>query len=168
MLIDENAESTETTKNILVAGVGNPYRSDDGVGIAVLQELKKAQLQNLALPFADLVDAGTDGLALLDLLPKYQQVIIIDAVNMRATPGAVKVFTPQDARLNITHDALSTHGFGLAEMLQLAEQLGVTATTAITIIGVEPKSLEFGAELSAEVKQAIPEIVALIGKRINT
>lgn len=179
---------------ILIAGVGNPYRCDDGIGVVVVQQLQLQQLQlqqtsseqkswqkqeqkpssftlnhtllhNLLT--VDLLDAGTDGLALLDIMPQYKLVIIVDAVNMRATPGTVKIFTPQDAKINITHDALSTHGFGLAEMLQLAEQLGITATVSIKIIGIEPQEVTFGTNLSSAVQRTIPQIIEKIMEHLS-
>jgi len=179
--------NTHKVPTTLIVGAGNPYRGDDGVGIAIirkLQEMQRASKKNdgdvvpiissinhqnfvTELSRLDLLDIGTDGLSLLDLLPNYHQVIIIDAVNMGATSGTVRLFTPQEAKINITNDALSTHGFGLAEMLHLAEQLSLTSQTDIKIIGVQPKSVAFGAELSHEIQQVIPQIITIILERLQ-
>ncbi|MBU0743784.1 MAG: hydrogenase maturation protease [Gammaproteobacteria bacterium] len=142
---------------VLIVGVGNPYRHDDGIGIEIIKILQ--QENN---PQVILFDAGTDGFSLLDKLALYKRAIIIDAVYMGEKPGEVRLFTPKEARLKIKSDALSTHGFGLAEVLKLAEELGIEAE--IKIIGIEPESIDFGEGLSEVVKNQIPEVLDLVGK----
>jgi len=144
----------------LVIGVGNPFRHDDGIGPAIIKILQIEDNQAFIL-----VDGGTDGLALLDQLTGYKKAIIVDAVQMMAKPGTVKLFTPAEAKINIKSDVLSTHGFGLAEMLKLADELGIK--TEIKIIGIQPKDISFGEGLSDEIKEQIPEILKLI-KQENT
>lgn len=156
-------------KNILIAGAGNPWRSDDGTGITVIERLHALQhagASYLAKNQVDILDVGTDGLALLDILPNYQKAIIIDAVEMNAAPATIKVFFPEEAKIKITSDALSTHGFGLGEMLKLAEQLHIP--TQIIIIGVQPYDLSFGNELSAEVKNKIDDLLKAVKHSIDS
>jgi hydrogenase maturation protease len=143
---------------ILVIGVGNPLRRDDGIGSAIIKMLQAEDNQSFVL-----VDGGTDGLALLDQLMGYEEAIIVDAVQMMANPGIVRSFTPEEAKINIKSDVLSTHGFGLAEMLNLMEKLNIK--TKITIIGIQPKDINFGEGLSNEVKNQIPEILNLIKQK---
>lgn len=173
-----NGNNKTKTKRILIAGVGNLWRHDDGVGVIVARKLQseltaKAKPQQKAASTESTMDAaffleiGIDGFALLDVLPLYSMVIIIDAVNMRSSPGTLRIFTPQEAKLTICSDALSTHGFGLAEVLRMAEQLAVH--TEIRIVGIEPKEIEFGEGLSAEVaaaaEQAVMEIKKMLGSK---
>ncbi len=142
----------------LVIGVGNPFRGDDGIGSAIIKSLRAENSQDFVL-----VDGGTDGLALLDQLAEYEKAIIIDAVQMLEAPGVVKSFTPAEAKIKIKSDVLSTHGFGLAEMLKLADELNIK--TKITIIGIQPKNIDFGEGLSDEIKTQIPQIIKLIKQR---
>ncbi|CAL7962498.1 hydrogenase maturation protease [Gammaproteobacteria bacterium] len=145
---------------ILVIGVGNPFRHDDGIGPAIIKILQAEDNQDFVL-----IDGGTDGLALLDQLTGYEEAIIVDAVQMMANPGIVKSFTPAEAKINIKSDVLSTHGLGLAEMLKLVEELNIK--TKIRIIGIQPKDISFGEGLSDKIKNQIPEILKLI-KQKNT
>jgi len=139
----------------LVLGVGNTLRRDDGVGPAVIKLLQQENLPNV-----DLLDGGIDGLGLIDVINQYQRAIIIDAVDMRLTPGSVKLFTASDAKINIKNDALSTHGFGLAEVIGLLEQLG--CDTEIKIIGVQPQDISFGEGLTEVVETKIPGVIELV------
>jgi hydrogenase maturation protease len=147
-------------KKILISSVGNLYRRDDGVGVVVLRILASGNKDSNITFF----DAGTDGLSLLDQLSSYEKAVIIDAVSMNEPPGVVKLFSPEEAKLKVTKDALSTHGFGLAEVLKLAEELNVQ--TKIKIIGIEPKDIGFGEGLSDVVKGQIPVILDLVRKDI--
>ena len=140
---------------ILVVGVGNPYRHDDGIGIEIIKILKTENNPNLVI-----LDGGTDGLSLFDQLFLYERAIIIDAVFMGEISGTVKLFSPKEARSQINSDALSTHGFGLAELLKLVEEFAIK--TEIKIIGVQPENTDFGEGLSDVVKNKIPHILSLI------
>ncbi|MCK4870398.1 MAG: hydrogenase maturation protease [Gammaproteobacteria bacterium] len=145
---------------ILVLGVGNIIRRDDGIGPRVIEKLKKQGQLNV-----DPVDGGTDGLALLDLIANYDKAIIVDAVDMRLAPGTIKQFSPQDAKINITHDALSTHGFGLAEVISFMEELEMK--TELTIIGVQPEDITFGEGLTEKVQPALGEVLNIIVDQIS-
>ena len=142
-------------QNTIIAGVGNPFRRDDGFGCEVIRLLRLENNHNFVL-----VDCGTDGLALLDRISGYAQVVIIDAVRMRELSGVIKVFSTTEAKVKIKSDVLSTHGLGLAEMLKLIEVLDIKAN--IKIIGIQPKDIGFGEGFSDEVKNQIPQVLNLI------
>ena len=139
----------------LIASAGNPYRRDDGIGLEIIKILQKESDLNVVL-----FDAGTDGFSLFDQLSLYELAIIIDAVFMGEQPGVIKLFTPKEARLQIKSDALSTHGFGLAEVLKLAEEFAIK--TEIKIIGIQPENISFGEGLSKVVRDQIPRILDLV------
>lgn len=141
--------------DVLILGVGNLLRRDDGVGIKAIELLRHEKLSGVVIQ-----DGGTDGLGLIDIIKPYSRAIIIDAVDMRAHPGTVKLFSSHDAKINIKNDALSTHGFGLAEVLGLMEQLGFT--TAVEIVGVQMQDISFGEELTDVVAAKLPYIVELV------
>jgi len=146
---------------ILILGVGNPFRRDDGIGPAVISRL---QSEN-SLEGIDLVDGGTDGLALINYMQSYEKVLIVDAVDMSMAPGEARVFSPEEARLTITADALSTHGFGLAEVIGLMEKLELK--TDLRIIGIQAKDVTFGEGISPEISAKMAEILELIRKEIE-
>lgn len=145
----------------LVVGVGNPFRHDDGIGLAIVKILQEENNPSMIV-----VDGGTDGFSLFDRLALYEHAIIIDAVFMGESPGVIKLFSSQEAKLQIKGDALSTHGFGLADVLKLTEEFGVK--TIIKIIGIQPESVDFGAGLSEVVKNSIPQILELVKREIKT
>ena len=150
-----------TQKTTLILGVGNPFRRDDGIGPAVIARLQAEQLPEAV----DLLDGGTDGLNLLEYLKPYQHAIIIDAVEMGLPPGEIRVFSPNEVKLTIQSDALSTHGFGLAEVIGLMERLEVD--TRLQVLGVQAKDIAFGEEMSPEIASKTEEVVQLIWEMIG-
>ena len=58
--------------------------------------------------------------------------------------------------MSITHDAMSTHGFGVAEMLSLMQELSIDVP--LHVVGVQPQDLSMGEGLSDPVQGAINKI----------
>ena len=146
---------------ILVLGIGNPFRRDDGIGPAVIHHL---QLEN-NLERVDLLDGGIDGLSLINYMKGYEKVLVVDAVDMGMTPGDVQVFSPSEAKLTIKADTLSTHGFGLAELIALMEKLEMK--TDLCIIGIQAKDVRFGEGMSPEVSSKIEKVLKLVKEQVK-
>lgn len=140
---------------IVVLGVGNLLRRDEGVGVRVIQELR-ARYRFPA--HVTLVDAGTAALRLLPLLEDADHLIVVDAVDVGAAPGTVVVVRPEDAEV-APSPGLSLHEMGPLEALALLE-----ATTgrrpSTTIVGVQPADLApWDDALSEPVARALPQAV---------
>jgi len=97
----------------LVIGIGNPWRRDDGAGLAVARRL-------------DGVEHRGDGAALLDAWAGAQDVAVIDAAAAAdMAPGTVWHADPHAGALTAgIWRSSSTHGFGVPEALELARALG--------------------------------------------
>lgn len=138
-----------------VIAVGNDFCGDDGVGAAVLAALAAASAD------LELVDLGTDALALVEHLDPDARTVVVDAARMGRRPGAVVAFQPREARRMIRGDGLSAHGLGLAEAFELAYRLG-RMPDDLLVIGVEPAQVTMGTGLSDAVAAAVPRVVGLI------
>jgi len=141
---------------MLIVGVGNPFRGDDGIGPYVIATLMEQPCEGVTL-----IDGGTDAMTLIDTIKDQSgPVIIVDAVDMKRAPGTIEVFKPEQAKVNLAGDAMSTHGFGLAEMLKLLETLEIAAD--ITIVGMQPADISFREGFSEPVEAKIDELVQTI------
>lgn len=159
---------TSNKKETLILGVGNPLRRDDGIGSKVIRLLKqnranKKSRYKLSADI-DLLDGGSDGLGLIEYLKEYKKVIIIDAVEMKLAPGTIRVFTPREAVMTIKTDSLSTHGFGIAELIKLAKELDINPE--LIIVGVQPEDVSFGEKLSYSVASVLDKLIKIILKII--
>jgi hydrogenase maturation protease len=148
--------------DVKIFAVGNPLYGDDGIGKAVLDRIGESDL----FPGAQLIDVGTDALALIDHFADDEFHVIIDAAKMGEAPGSVVSFTPDQARLKITWDHLSLHGFGLAETFNMARGIG-RLPARLKVVGVEPESINIDEGLSAEVTAAIPRVVDIIRAEVQ-
>jgi hydrogenase maturation protease len=143
---------------IKVLGVGNLILRDDGVGVHVINELKK-QIQH---PDIDLEEAITGGMNLLDLLLGYDKAIIIDAVKSDAhINGEVRRIDIRD--FNTMHSC-NPHDVSLIEAIEMAKKLGENRIPKeIIVIGIMMEKIpcEFGEDLSENIATAVPKAVQL-------
>jgi hydrogenase maturation protease len=151
----------ELTADLLILGLGNPLRGDDGVGPRVVDLLKRE-----GLPAGkEAIDAGAAGFELLDLLDGPQRVIIVDAADVGLEAGQFARFTPDEVELGRAAGKPASHQAGLAEVLALARALA-RPLPEIVILGVQPGSLDWGAGLTAEVNAALPLLVEAILREV--
>ena len=139
-----------------VLGVGNDLAADDGVGPAVLEALGRSALP----PGVETATVGADALGVLAYLEEPGGVIIIDAVRMGAAPGTVVAFSAKSANTKIAANAWSLHGIGLSHALELAARLELPAD--VTIVGIEPESVEPGRPMSPCITRAVPAAVETV------
>lgn len=148
-------------QKIVILGVGNLLLSDEGVGVHVANELMKMDLPQ----GVSVVEGGTDGFRLIDIITKADRLIVIDAVKGGAAPGSIYRFDIDEVRECPTSFKTSVHQIGILEVINLSGLVGKKPRT--TVIGVEPKSLEMSMELSPEIKAKIPRIIELIQEELK-
>lgn len=145
------------TSPILVIGLGNPLRGDDGVGVIVVRGLAAHALS----PDVEVVDGGTRGLGIVNLLEGRQRVILVDAADMGRTPGEFLRITLEGAQLLGDEAHLSVHEGGVRDALLLAQALEMLPEEVV-IFGVQPANLEWDSTLSPEVEAALPSLIAAL------
>ena len=149
-------------KRLRVIGVGNSLAADDGAGPAVIEELRRRPLPD----DVEVVSVGADGLAAIRYLEEDGDVVIVDAVRMGEPPGTVLTFPAKTAKVKIMADALSLHGIGLSYALELAEKMGLPAD--VTIVGIEPQTVEPGGEMSEIVARAVTRAADVVTDLLKT
>ncbi len=140
--------------NIAVIGIGNILLSDDGAGVHVLNRLK----EEYQFPEGvELIDGGTKGLDLLPLIEHRDKVLFIDAANFRKEPGTIDT-VEGDKIPAFLSNKLSVHQIGLPDLLFAANLMEVTPSE-MSLVGIQPKSMETSAELSDVVKQKFDDLL---------
>ena len=142
---------------ILVLGIGNILLRDEGVGVHVIEQMQKMHLPD----DVELVDGGTAGADLLDVLAERRKVIVIDAVQADCEPGTVLRFTADDLVRRPDGVGMSLHELGLGEALTMTRQLGC-APEDVVVLGIKPKDIGCGLELSEEIAASVPKVVKLV------
>jgi hydrogenase maturation protease len=144
-----------------VLGVGNELLSDEGVGVHIAKELQEAELP----PDIEIIEGGTDGFGLLNIISDTDYLIVIDSLKGGSEPGSIYRFNVKDAPSCPDSFKTSIHQVGILEVLNLSELVGKKPETVV--IGVEPKDLRLGMELSPEVKSKIPRVIELVKEEIQ-
>jgi hydrogenase maturation protease len=141
-----------TDTKVVVLGIGNLILRDEGVGVHAVRELEGRKLP----AHVEIIDGGTSLMELLPVIQEAERIIVIDALRGGGEPGTVYRVTPDDLTAD-TERTLSLHQVGLLEVLGMARQLG--GEPQVVIIGVEPKEISWGMELTPEVKAKLPRVI---------
>jgi hydrogenase maturation protease len=145
----------------LVLGLGNLVHADDGVGVHAIERLQK----DTRVPEGvTMIDGGTHGLGLLPYVAGYERVLVIDAVDVGEKPGTL-IRLEGRAVENMPGKA-SVHQLGFADMLVGLKLLGERPPEVI-VIGVQPQSTEWSAELTPTVQQAMDELADVVIAQLN-
>ena len=141
-----------------VLGIGNTLLRDEGIGCHVANALAE-----IPLPDVEIIDAGTCP-DVWQFIEDTDKLIIVDAVKGGGMPGQIYRFHPEDVTLE-QKPLLSMHDIGLVDnliLMQLRQNIGETV-----IIGVEPKDINWGLELSAELQGKMTQIIDTVLSELN-
>ena len=148
--------------NIAILGIGNLLQRDEGVGVHLINQLEKDYSFS---PRINLIDGGTMGTDLLPYLEENDKVIILDAVNFNEAPGFIGVIENDDI-LRRLNTKLSIHHLGLTDVLSSARLLDIEPSE-IYLIGIQPKNIEMGTELTDEINQKTSKMIDAAIKKLN-
>ncbi len=152
---------TAAPPSVVVIGVGNEYRSDDGVGIAVARRLRV-----LFPTEAKIVEESGEGAALIQSWQGATWVIVVDAVRSGAPPGTIHRLDALTAPVPAGFFHYSTHAFSVAEAVELARSLGQLPPHLI-VYGIEGENFAAGTRLSSAVKQAVETAVERVAEEVR-
>ena len=142
---------------VIVLGVGNTLLSDEGIGVRAIEKL---QLDYILPPEVVVIDGGTTGMEMLEDLSNADHLIIIDAVRSGRAPAAIVRLADEQVPV-FFKTKLSPHQIGLSDVLATLAFIG-EQPGGVTVIGVEPVSLETGMALSPQVEARLPELMDLV------
>jgi len=115
------------------------------------------------------MDGGLPGWGLPSWLEGWSNLILVDAVDMGASPGEWRCFRWEDHEdwvLWMEDEALSLHQPGLANGLALAQALDMLPEKLL-LYGIQPGNIEAGSTLSPQVSASLPGLVEAILDELN-
>jgi hydrogenase maturation protease len=146
---------------ILVIGIGNEYRGDDGVGVFVVRELAKARI-----PAVEVIEESGEGTALVEAWKDAESVFIIDAVCSGSSVGAIHEFDVSTEPIPTGTFHYSSHAFGLAEAIELSRAMN-QLPSHIVVYGIEGLNFEYGVDLTPEVERAARLVVDMLSLKLR-
>jgi hydrogenase maturation protease len=144
--------SINSTKKVLVMGVGNTLLQDDGIGVHVTETLKASQHSPSGI---EILDGGTIGLSLLPEIEDADAVIVVDASEIGEAPGAMRIFRNQEIDQQLSGKKKTVHEVALADLFSAAAIRG-RCPSERALIAIQPASTDWGLEPTADVQAAIP------------
>ena len=138
---------------IAILGVGNQFRSDDGVGVLIARALLEHQ-RILDTDHLLVIEAGHAPENTTGALRRFAAdlVLIIDAADLGKTPGTIQ-WVPAES---IDGMSASTHSLPLS---MLAHYLTLELNCTVTLLGIQPGTNDVGERVSPEVLRAVQVVV---------
>lgn len=141
----------------LILGLGNPLVGDDGVGIRVVEHLRGEELP----PGVELEEAGTAGLAILDLAVGFDRLVVVDAIDASLEPGTLLELDRAALEHMSGRHLVSPHDADLLTALKLGHELGLAMPAEITCVAIQVADLvTLGEGCTPKVEAAIPAAAA--------
>lgn len=147
-LSEELKQFIGNATKVAVLGIGNDLRTDDGIGPLIVESLE------ISSPDVMIENVGSVPEGFAKPLAEFgaERVIMVDAADMRKQPGHIELVTKD----RIGGISISTHSMPLSLLMMYLEQ----ETGAETIlIGIQPKSIQFGEGLSPEIQVVADGII---------
>jgi|AntRauTorckE6833_2_1112554.scaffolds.fasta_scaffold00177_19 hydrogenase 3 maturation protease len=140
-------------KALLIVGMGNRIKSDDGAGIYISEELRKQGIENIVIAENSIENY-------IGKINRYKAktILMIDAVDMEEDPGYFKIVPIE----KIQNSTTNTHNLSLRTISSFFE------TKDQWVLGIQPEKVAFGTGLTARVKSAADRIVCDLLKKYNT
>ena len=146
---------------VLVAGMGNDLRQDDGFGIAVIRRFEADGVPEGVRTY----ESGIAGIGLVqELMDGYEALVIVDATDRGAEPGTVFLLEAEvPAREDLTEEnrqefLADTHLTVPSQALTLARAINILPRM-VYILGCQPKQCSLGMDLSEPVERGVTEAV---------
>jgi len=153
--IEDILSASGGRKKIIIVGIGNIIRGDDGFGPVLVKKIKD-EAKALCL------DAGTAPENYLGKIIKEKPdiILIIDAVHLDKNPGEYEILKGED----IVKSGFTTHDISPAMFM---EYLTKETKADIYMLGVQPENIGLGDEMSEKLKEVSNELSRKILEVVN-
>ncbi|MCF6248282.1 MAG: HyaD/HybD family hydrogenase maturation endopeptidase [Desulfobacula sp.] len=150
-------------KKLLVLGVGNIIMMDEGIGVHAIYEFWKEK-ENYDEAQVDFIDGGTFTQDIFHLFEQYEQILVLDVVRSGKEPGTI-VSLDEDQLIQNEKQMLSLHDVDMLDSLDMAEMRG--HRPKLKIVGIEPKKIDWGTEMTPTLVKAFPSFMKVAEKHID-
>ncbi len=147
---------------VTVLGLGNILMSDEGVGVHTVQEF---EIRYEVPDYVEIIDGGAAGLDLIPFIEGREKVLMVDAVNFDREPGFIDTLEDDAIPARLSTKA-SMHHLGLMDVLSIVKLSG-NYPKNVCIIGIQPKSLELGLDMTPEIWDKREALIDRVVDKLN-
>jgi hydrogenase maturation protease len=148
-----------------VIGLGNSAMGDDAIGVDIAEILRDPLRRAGWRGHVDVRNAGEDAVLAGACLAEGDEVLLVDAVDMKSAPGTWRMFSAQDLLPDLAPAGCSTHALSLAGVIEMARALG--CADRLRILGIQVGDVRPGRSLSPRVKECVPGVLARIREEVE-
>lgn len=139
---------------VTIMGLGNILMMDEGVGVHTVNIFQK----RYTVPdYVEIIDGGAAGLDLLPFIEGREKLLMIDAVNFDREPGYIDILENETIPAKFSTKT-SLHHLGLLDILSIVK-LSDTSPKDICLIGIQPKNMELGLDMTRDVCAKIDVLI---------
>jgi hydrogenase maturation protease len=139
----------------LVLGIGNTLLTDEGAGVHALEALRAIHPEPENVTY---LDGGTLSFTLAGEVEEADNLIVIDAAQLKREPGAVACLTNESMDDFLGSCKRSVHEVGLLDLLDIA-RLTDSLPQQRALVAIQPDRIDWGEQPTRPVAEAIPVAV---------
>ena len=143
---------------VVVAGIGNPIRKDDFVGVKIVQDLQGKVPKNVYLIECETVPESFMQ-EIVNVKPSH--VLLVDAAILGLTPGETRLVFPEQVT---DFPAVTTH---VLPLRIFCEYITKMTEAKIALLLIEPENTEFGEGLTPTIQDVAEKVVVLLRKLLR-
>ncbi len=144
--------------SVVIAGIGNPIRRDDFVGVKIIQDLEGKVSDKVSLLECETVPESFMQ-EIVDINPSH--VLLVDAAILGLKPGETRLVFPEQ----ITNfSSITTH---VLPLRIFCEYITKMTEAKIALLLIEPENTEFGEGLTPTVQAAAEKVTKILLKRLS-
>lgn len=142
-------------QRVVVAGIGNPLRKDDFVGVEIVRNL-----QNRVSQYVYLIECETVPESFIEPITEFKptHILIIDAAMLNLKPGSSELI---ESGQMVNQPPISTHALPLRIF---CEYLAKTTGAKIVLLVIQPRDAGFGEGLTTELRKTALELTNLLSR----
>ena len=142
-------------RRVVIAGIGNPFRRDDFVGVEIVRNLQKRVSRSVYL-----IEGETVPESYIDPITKFNptHILLIDAGLLNLNPGSSRLVNPSELAKYV---AISTH---LLPLRIFCDYLAETTDAKISLLVVQPEDTSFGEGLTPKLRETATSLTNLLLK----
>jgi hydrogenase 3 maturation protease len=145
-------------ERVVVAGIGNPIRRDDFVGVKIVQDLEERVSDKVSLLECETVPESFMQ-EIVDIKPSH--VLLIDAAILGLKPGEIRLIYPEQVS---DFPAITTH---VLPLRIFCEYIAKMIKTKIALLLIEPENTDFGEGLTPITQDVAKKVVTVLRKLLR-
>jgi hydrogenase maturation protease len=148
-------------QKFLLLGIGNEFRSDDGIGLIIVRQIQNKQISSITVK-----EATGEGTALMEAWKGYESVILVDAISSGTKPGTILKMEASKEIVPAKLFHYSTHAFGVAEAIELSREMKLMPPE-LFVYGIEGANFSAGITISQAVQESAHLVLEQILKKVK-